>query len=76
MFLTSDKVAFCRAWVPYHAAEQHLNSCVNEILARCQTSPEIVIFTKGPCLGPPCGGTVNPSTPILHKCVQGNQLYG
>ena len=75
IFLTSDKMAFCRACGPYHAAQQHLNSCVNKILARSQTSPEIVIFTKVPCLGPPSGWTMNPSTPILHGCIQGYQLY-
>jgi len=72
MFLTSDKMAFCTAWGPlYHAAEQRLNSCVNKILARSQTSPEIVIFTKGPCLGPPSGGRVYASTPILQDPVEG-----
>jgi len=63
---------FVEHGAPYHAEEQYLNSYVNKILARSRTWPEIVIFTKGPCLGPNSGGRVYASTPILHDRVEGH----
>ena len=65
IFLTSDKVAFCRAWAPYHSAKHNLNRFLNKKLGRPGITPEIVVFTEGPCLGPPSGGRVYASTPIL-----------
>jgi len=49
-----------------------LNRFVNKKLGRPRISPEIVVFTKGPCLGPPSGGRVYASTPILHGPVEGH----
>ena len=37
---------------------------------------EIVVFTEGPCLGPPSGGMVHASTPILQGPIEGHQEYG
>ena len=34
--------------------------------------PKIVVFTKGPCLGPPSWGRVYASTPILNEPVEGH----
>ena len=36
----------------------------------------LVVFTEGPCLGPPNAGSVYASTPILHGPVEGHDEYG
>ena len=54
----------------YHAAIQHLYRFLNKKLGRPEISPEIVVFTEGPCLGPPSGGSVYASTPILQGAVE------
>ena len=56
----------------YHAAKQYLTRFLNKKLGRPWISPEIVVFTKGPCLGPSSGGIMYASTPILHFPVEGH----
>ena len=60
----------------YHVPEIHMNRFINKKLLRRRISPEIVVFTEGACLGPPSGGSVYASTPILHDPVEGHQWYG
>ena len=57
----------------YHAAVQHLYRFLNKKLGRPQILPEIVVFTEGACLGPPSGGRVYASTPILQDPVDRHQ---
>ena len=50
----------------YLVPEIHINRFNNKKLRRPGISPKIVVFTEVPCLGPPSGGSVYASTPILH----------
>jgi len=61
---------FVEHGAPYHAAKQQLNWYVNKKLGRRRISHEIVVFRKGPCLGPPSGGSVYASTPVLRGPVE------
>ena len=54
----------------YHAPEIHVNRCNNKKLRRPGISPKIVVFTVGPCLGPPSGGDMYASNPILQGAVE------
>jgi len=59
----------------YHVPEIHINRFNNKKLRRPGISPKIVVFTEGPCSGPPSGGAFTPSSPILHVFVDGHNLY-
>ena len=54
----------------YHVPEIHINRFNNKKLRRPGISPKIVVFTEGPCLGPPSGGNVYASNPILQGAVE------
>jgi len=54
----------------YHVPEIHINRFNNKKLRRPGISPKIVVFTEGPCLGPPSGGSVYASNPILQGPVE------
>ena len=63
---------FVEHGAPYNAPELHINRFNNKKLRRPRISPEIVVFTEGPCLGPSSEGCVYASSPILHGPVEGH----
>jgi len=73
-FILPHPVVFmCVLWIFCRTKTWFSHDCHDMTVLAVVT---LVVFTEGPCLGPPNGGSVYASTPILHGPVEGHDEYG